>query len=130
MLVLDAFSSDSLPVHLLTREAFALYAQKARTDGLFVFNITNRHLDLEPLLAETFSESGLSARIWRDARRSPERDASQKYPSTWVIAAQDAASLAPFMQDERWKPLRRRPGMRVWTDAYSNMFSVLKWPGR
>ena len=130
LLIQDAFSSDTIPMHLLTREAFALYAQKARTDGLFVFNITNRHLDLEPLLAEMFSESGLSARIWRDARRSPERDASRKYPSTWVIAAQDAASLAPFMQDERWKPLRRRPGMRVWTDAYSNMFSVLKWPGR
>ena len=130
MLIQDAFSSDTIPLHLLTAEAFDLYSKQLRPDGLLVFNITNRHLDLEPVLAELFEHYAFTGLLWRDSLTNRELEADYRSPSAWVMASRSQETLAPFLADARWRPLQRRPGMRLWTDDYSNLFSVLKWPGQ
>ena len=130
MLIQDAFSSDTIPLHLLTAEAFDLYSKQLRPDGLLVFNITNRHLDLEPALAELLAHDAFTGLLWRDSRTNRESEADYRSPSAWVIASRSKETLAPFLADARWRPLQRRPGMRLWTDDYSNLFSALKWPGQ
>ena len=130
MLIQDAFSSDTIPLHLLTAEAFDLYSKQLRPDGLLVFNITNRHLDLEPALAELLAQYAFTGLLWRDSFTNRELEADYRSPSAWVLASRSQETLAPFLADARWRPLQRRPGMRLWTDDYSNLFSVLKWPGQ
>jgi len=130
LLIQDAFSSDMIPFHLLTAEAFELYFKKLRPDGVFVLNITNRHINLEPLLAELFHKYNMTSMLWRDAQTHRELEAEYRFPSAWVIASRRKDALAPFLADARWRPLQRRSGMRLWTDDYSNLFSVLKWPGQ
>lgn len=130
LLIQDAFSSDMIPLHLLTTEAFELYLEKLEPNGLLTFNITNRHINLEPLFAELFHAYHITGLVWRDFQTNRELDAEYRYPSAWVIASRSQSALAPFSADARWRPLQRRPGMRLWTDDYSNLFSVLKWPGQ
>ena len=126
LIIQDAFSSDTIPVHLLTREAFQLYKTKLTADGLLVFNITNRYLNLEPILANLIQDSNMVGLIQRDVTvNSKQRDA-KKYPSVWVVTAQWEKDLEIFKDDTRWKPLQRRAGVKLWTDDYSNILSVLK----
>jgi spermidine synthase len=119
LLIMDAFSSDSVPAHLLTTEAMNLYLDKLAADGVLAFHISNRYLDLEPLL------SGLSRRAGRVAyvRRDIERDVVGRYPSVWVVMARDDAALGALVQDSRWQ---RVQGDKVWTDDFSNILSLLK----
>ena len=127
LIIQDAFSSDTIPVHLLTEEAFELYARKLRENGLLIFNITNRHLDLEPVLARLFQNIGFSGLIRSDTQVTPEEEEARKYPSRWVIAARKSAGLDFLRADSRWKALLSRPDMRLWTDDYSNILACLKW---
>ena len=120
----DAFSSDTIPAHLLTREAFQLYQTKLAADGLLVFNITNRYLNLEPVLAELIDDSGFCGVIRRDANVTPADRAAYKYPSAWVVAAPHEADLAMLKADGRWQPLERQHGASVWTDDYSNILAL------
>lgn len=115
VLVLDAFSSDSIPVHLLTREAFELYGQVLAPDGVILVHISNRYLDLEPVVAAGAEAIGLQARTGRD-----EGDV-ERVGSTWVAMTRDAGRLED-LDPERWSP----PGDRRvdWTDAFSNLVSV------
>jgi spermidine synthase len=123
LVVQDAFSSDTIPVHLLTREAFQLYREKMTEDGLLVFNITNRHLDLEPVLAELIRHGGMIGRIQRDPEKGRAPFAS---PSAWIVAAVREEALGALRDDTRWTPLTHRSGTRLWTDDYSNVLSVLR----
>jgi SAM-dependent methyltransferase len=128
LIVLDAFSSDSVPVHLLTRDAVHVYLRKLRPGGLIAFHISNRYLDLEPVIEGVDRSLGLSGLAERflvtaaDARRGESS-------STWVVVGRHRSDLARFARDARWKPLRRDPGLRVWTDEFSNILSVIRWNG-
>jgi spermidine synthase len=126
LIIQDAFSSDTIPVHLLTREAFQLYKTKLTTDGLLVFNITNRYLNLEPVLANLIQDSKMVGLIQRDVNVGSEQHDARRYPSVWVVAAQWEKDLAIFKDATRWKPLQRRAGVKLWTDDYSNILSVLR----
>jgi hypothetical protein len=127
LLVLDAYSSDAPPMHLLTREALALYLAKLAPRGLLVFNVSNRHLDLEPVLAGLARDGGLAARVRDDAAVRPEDSMRGKTPSTWVVMARALADLGALAADPRWQPLRGDPGDRVWTDSYGSLLAVFKW---
>ncbi|MFN2533071.1 MAG: fused MFS/spermidine synthase [Pyrinomonadaceae bacterium] len=118
ILVMDAFSSDSVPAHLLTTEALTLYLQKLEPDGMLAFHISNRYLNLEPLLAGLSHRAGLSAFI----RRDNERNVPAKYPSSWVVMARKDASLGTIPNDSRWTRLQ---GDRVWTDDFSNILTLI-----
>jgi len=119
LLIMDAFSSDSVPAHLLTTEAMDLYLDKLSTDGLLAFHISNRYLNLEPLLSGVSRRAGLSAFI----RKDDERNVVGRYPSVWVVMARNDSALGAITTDDRW---RRVEGDIVWTDDFSNILSLLR----
>ena len=119
LMVMDAFSSDSVPAHLLTSEALDLYLSKLADRGLLVFHISNRYLDLEPLLSGLANSKNLQALL----RRDKEHTVIGRYPSIWVVLARNESDLTTLVDDPRWRPLN---GNIVWTDDSSNILSLLK----
>ena len=117
--IMDAFSSDSVPAHLLTTEAINLYLDKLSSDGLLAFHISNRYLNLEPLLSGLARREGLVAYI----RKDEERNVVGRYPSVWVVMARNDSALGAIAKDDRWQ---RVQGDMVWTDDFSNILSLLK----
>jgi hypothetical protein len=129
LLVLDAFGSDAIPVHLLTREAFALYAERLAPRGVIACNVSSRSLDLEPVLAAVVAEGGLAGWIRRDTGVSPEESArSGRHPSEWVAIARARADLAPLLAGGRWQPLARGAAT-AWTDDRADLLAALRWGG-
>ncbi len=120
LIVLDAFSSDSVPAHLLTTQALDLYLSKLDRNGLLIFHISNRYLNLEKLMSGLANRSGLTARINNDGSYDAE---AYIYPSTWVVMARDDSVLGKLAGDDRW---RRLKGDVVWTDDFSNVFWLLR----
>jgi len=123
VVIADAFASDSIPLHLISREALQLYLRKVRSDGLVVFNISNRYIDLTPVLAALAADQGLAARTWLDPVSS-EQDGIQA--SHWVVMARSESDLARVLSaaGSGWEPLPPSDA-RVWTDDFSNLLSVL-----
>jgi uncharacterized membrane protein YhaH (DUF805 family) len=119
VIVLDAFSSDAVPAHLLTTQALELYLAKLAPDGIIAFHISNRYLNLEPLLAGLSRRAGVSALIRRDGGGITPG----KYGSLWVVMARNEAALDGIANDLIWEKLQ---GDVVWTDDFSNILSVLK----
>jgi hypothetical protein len=127
LMVLDAYSSDMPPLHLITREALALYVRKLRPSGVLAFNITNRHLDLESVLANLARDAGLFALCRRDSAATEDFNRTGKLSSTWVIMARDPAMLGNLVYDTRWQQPQPRVQTRLWTDDYASVFSVWSW---
>ncbi len=119
---LDVFSSDSVPVHLLTTEALRLYESKWAPGGLMVFNISSRYLDLEPVLGALAKELGLAGVVKHDR---DVYDLEEKRASAWVVLARTPADLAPLSTRSGWNPLQPTPGTPPWTDRYSNILKTL-----
>ena len=126
LLALDAFSSDAIPMHLMTTEAFALYARIVARDGLLLVHISNRFLDLEPVVAAAARAGG-----WRAAELSyrptrGERDAST---SQWIALSRSPATIAQLeARDPDWTPLAPDRRIAAWTDDYSTILPLVKWP--
>jgi hypothetical protein len=127
LIVLDAFSSDAIPVHLLTREALRLYLSKLAAGGMIAFHISNRCLDLEPVLFDLARDASLISRV----RDEEEIDATErkngKEPSQWVVMVRRQNELGKLARDSRWVQLRGNPERRVWTDDFSNLLSIFRW---
>jgi hypothetical protein len=127
LIVLDAFSSDAIPSHLLTREAVALYLRKLADPGLLVFHISNRYLDLAPTVGNLASDAGLVALARFEAQVTAQEAAGGKTPSHWAVLARRPEDLGALATDRRWSPLPSRPDRKLWTDDFSNIFEVVKW---
>ncbi len=127
LIVLDAFSSDSLPAHLITREAIRLYRSKLADGGILAFNLSNRYLDLDPLMGRQAADAGLVCRIGYDLKVSDAERQAGKQPSIWAVMAADARDLGPLAADPRWRNPRTMPGARPWTDDYSDLARYLHW---
>jgi hypothetical protein len=127
LIVLDAFSSDSLPVHLVTREAIRLYRSRLDEGGVLAFNLSNRYLDLDPLIGRQAEDAGLVCRIGYDLAISPEESEAGKQPSIWAVLAASERDLGSLASDPRWRRPRTRPGSRAWTDDYSDLTRYLRW---
>jgi spermidine synthase len=126
LIVVDAFTSDAIPVHLLTREALQLYFEMLVPDGLLALHLSNRYLDLEPVVANLAEEAGLGGRLLqRDD--SPQTDGASE--STWAVLARTAEALGGLAGDDRWTAakLETKPRVGVWTDDFHNLLSVFKW---
>ncbi len=124
LIVMDAFSSDAIPVHLITREAMQLYRHHLTERGLIAVNITNRYLNLEPVLASLAQHLGLFA-IKRDDRNVSEVEiAAGKSASRWVVLAQHRQDLAFLTGDQRWQEIISTPNAPIWTDDFSNLVQV------
>jgi spermidine synthase len=127
LMIFDAFSSDAIPVHLLTQEALALYLEKLADDGVLAFHITNRRLDLQPVLANLATGAGLVAWIQEHKATAEMRDKLYTRSSTWVVMARNLANLGTIASDPRWRRLEPREDLRTWTDDYSNILSAMRW---
>jgi hypothetical protein len=130
LLVLDAFSGDSIPMHLITKEALALYRSKLAPGGIIAFHISNNYFDVSPVLGNLAQDAHMTALIANDtAVTDAQRDAG-KQGSIWVVMAEEPGDLDGLAADTsrgfRWQPLHGRPGSRLWTDDYSNLLGVVK----
>jgi len=126
LLILDAFSSDAIPLHLVTKEAMQLYLAKLAPDGVIAFHISNRYLDLSPVLAAIIRELGLVARISDESDLDEEEGrANLRYPATWVAIARKPEELGQLWTAGNWTELQERQGIGAWTDDFSNILSVL-----
>ncbi|MCE5191208.1 MAG: fused MFS/spermidine synthase [Actinomycetia bacterium] len=122
VLVLDAFSSDAVPAHLLTREAMRTYARTLKPGGILVFQLTNRHFDLASAVAETARSIGLDARTKQFTPSSAESARLAAQPSRWLVAG-SAADVAPF-DELGWT----QPGRgSVLTDDYTSILQLMRW---
>lgn len=124
ILVMDAFSSDSIPTHLMTREALSLARNKLAPGGVILFNISNRYLRLEPVVANTARAAGLSgiSQIFRVNEAQSKRLVTSSH---WIALSADAAALSRIASTGNWKPLRPDVHTTVWTDDYSSLLGVL-----
>ncbi len=125
LLVLVAFSSASIPVHLLTREAIELYVDRLRPDGALLFHISSRHLDLASVLGALARDLDLAAVQRYDLREDDDQERGI-LSSGWVLMARQPEHLAPLV-DERWRPLGPAPETPVWRDDFSNILSAYRW---
>jgi spermidine synthase len=122
ILVLDTFSSDSIPVHLVTREAFALYLSHLAPDGIIAAHITNLHLDLQPVFWQLAQYHGLSM-----VRVEYPGDSNGGYASHWILLAREATFLdIPTIRERAVDLSSYSTDVRLWTDDYSNLFQILK----
>ncbi len=127
MLIIDAFSSDAIPLHLLTRQALQLYLDKLADDGILAFNISNRYLQLQPVLGDLARALGLVCLGQADMNLSEAEKQAGKSPSQWLVLARARTHLGKLANDPRWQTVPGRPHMPVWTDDFSNLFSVFQW---
>lgn len=126
LVVVDAFNSDAIPLHLITREAVALYLSRTAEAGALLFNLTNRYLALEPVVANIARDLGLSCRIQRQTPSSAEKEQGFS-ESTWALLARTPADLGHLAGDRRWRTCRANPSAQTWTDDYSNPLAVVRW---
>jgi spermidine synthase len=124
LIVLDAFSSDAIPAHLLTREAFAMYLQRLAPGGIIAVHVSNRYLALEPVVAANAAALNVPAFVRDDP--SDGTPGIQHAASTWIVLSPDARRLEPLSRVRAWRPLVSTPGFRPWTDDYTNLLSVVR----
>lgn len=124
LIMADAFSSDAVPVHLITRQALALYRSKLREHGIVAFNVSNNYVGLEPVLGNLAHDASMACVAQDDPKSGndgvPETDASD-----WVVMARHTRDLRAVASDHRWQDCRRSPATVPWTDDYSNLLGAL-----
>jgi spermidine synthase len=122
LLAVDAFSSDAIPVHLLTREAMAVYWRHLKPDGILALHISNRYLNLEPVcLGDAMAYGKMAMTVDDDGE-----EASYASSSTWVLVTSNKAWFdAPSFKGADIHPAKTIPNFRPWTDDYSNLFQIL-----
>jgi SAM-dependent methyltransferase len=130
LLAVDAFSSDAIPIHLLTREALQVYRRALKPDGLLLIHISNRYLDLEPVLAAAAKRDGWQAAAF-DYSPEPGDEQRNLSRSIWVAMTKNKDSLmmlriASAEDAHLWRPLLRRPGFPGWTDDYASILPLLE----
>jgi spermidine synthase len=124
VIVLDAFSSDAIPVHMLTSEALQLYLQKLKPGGYLIMHITNNYLDLAPVVGNLAADAGLAARVMDSNVWDPSRF---RMPSTWVVLARTEEELNILNGGQPWRILEADPTSATWTDDFSNIVGALRW---
>jgi spermidine synthase len=124
LIVLDAFNSDAIPVHLLTQEAIDLYMSKLATGGMLAFHISNRSLRLDGVLADLAEHNGAMSLSFADGEFDP---VGGKDPSEWLVMARNSPAFDSLAQDPRWRVVQGRIDADVWTDDFSNILRVFRW---
>jgi len=124
VLAVDAFSSDAIPVHLITREALGIYLKHMKSDGIVAFHVSNRFLDLIPVVARIAKEQGAHAVLVNDD--PDDEDESLRSRSDWVLVSRDSAALKREPIAEGSSEAEDQPRWRTWTEDYSNLIQILK----
>jgi hypothetical protein len=126
LIILDAFTSDAVPVHLLTREALDLYFRKLSPHGVLAFDITNRYFNLAPVLARLARDAHVVAYFQSDDDATPDEARAGKEESEWVVMARRPEDLGGLLNDTQWMSLPTVTGA-AWTDDYSNVLGALEF---
>jgi hypothetical protein len=124
LIVLDAFNSDAIPIHLMTQEAIALYTSKLATGGMLAFHISNRSLRLDTVLADLARRNNATSLRFVDGEYNP---VTGKDPSEWLVMARSSPAFDILAQNPRWRRLEGRTESHAWTDDFSNILSVFRW---
>lgn len=130
LIIVDAFSSDAIPVHLITKEALQLYLKKLAPGGIIAFHISNRYLDLEPVLANLAKEKDIDIRGTLRRHDNSSDDYPGKSSSNWVMLARQPEDFGTLGKDdpERWHTkLDSKDNVGVWTDDFSNILRIFMW---
>jgi SAM-dependent methyltransferase len=128
LLVLDAFSSDAIPLHLVTREALAIYRRALAPGGVLLAHISNRHVRLEPIFAALAADAGMLAVGRIDREVTPEEKEAEKTPSHWVVLSTSAPALdAVLAKNKEWHRLAAPPKQQVWTDDFADVLSAMRF---
>ncbi|MFK7839136.1 MAG: fused MFS/spermidine synthase [Bdellovibrionales bacterium] len=123
LIFMDAFSSDSVPIHLLTKEAIELYLEKLKPDGTILFHISNRHLDLEPILSAAAKSVGIKS-LADISIGGKIDDTDLEYYPTHFVAFTNNPNRIDALRGKGWVDTIDRPDVKLWTDQYSNILSV------
>ena len=124
LIIVDAFSSDAIPIHLLTREAMAIYLAKLSPNGMVVLHVSNRHLELASVVAGIAAENGLITLV-SDGVDIDEAANPYKFSGTVVAVARNEDDFGPLTQSQDWELREPPPNQRVWTDDFSNIVGSL-----
>ncbi|HEY0115015.1 MAG TPA: fused MFS/spermidine synthase [Allosphingosinicella sp.] len=131
ILAVDAFSSDAVPMHLLTHEALQVYGRAVQRDGIVMFHISNRYLDLKPVIADLAETGGWTAALL-DYNPTQEEELMNATISIWIALSRNPASIERLTQlsgeNTTWFSLQRRPGFSGWSDDYASIIPILKLP--
>jgi hypothetical protein len=126
LLVVDAFSSDAIPIHLMTREAFAVYGRRLAPNGLLMIHISNRFLDLQPVVAADAAAEGWQA-MERWYTPSAEAFALHESQSQWIALSRSPETLKRLTTDyPGWRPLEARPGFAAWSDDHASVLPLFR----
>ena len=125
LLLLDAFSSDSVPTHLISREAVQLYLTKLVPDGILMFHVSNRYLDVEKLVSSLVADAGLIAYSRFDDAGDLRK--LGKTSANHIVAARRLEHLQPIAARQGWNRVTRPADFQPWTDDYSNLLSLIRW---
>jgi hypothetical protein len=124
VIIVDAFSSDAIPIHLLTREAMAIYLKKLVPEGIVALHVSNRHLELASVVAGIAAANGAVSRV-NEGTDVAESDVDYIFLGTVVVAARKDESFGPIAKSEHWELQRPDPKQWVWSDDYSNIIGSL-----
>ena len=126
LIILDAFTSDAIPAHLVTREAVALYLRKLSPGGVIAFHISNRYLDLRPVIIALANDAKVAGAL---GERSPDTEGRGKlyYGSRWMVLAKERETLSELVKIDGWYRLGTSPESRLWTDDYTDVLGAIKW---
>jgi hypothetical protein len=125
LIILDAFSSDAIPIHLMTREAMATYVSRLAPHGTVLMHVSNRHMELSSVVAGIAHANGLVSRMNNRAARDDEDDTKYLFTSTVVVSARDDADFDTLREDPDWNVIEPPAGQRIWTDDYSNVVGAI-----
>lgn len=124
LLILDAFSSDSIPVHMMTTEAIDLFMRKVKPGGLLVMHISNRHMDLKSVVAANAKALGFAAVTGNFKPENNAQTHGMAMPSIVAVLARQEADFGALKDDKRWLPAKDT-GITPWTDGYSNLLQAI-----
>jgi hypothetical protein len=134
LIILDAFSSDAIPVHLLTRESIELYLRKLKPNGCLALHLTNGYLSLEPVVGAIAADLGVPAALRYDRSRTPEQTFEAKDYAKWAVIGHGDAGSLPIAHTEGWSQMepdrKAYPKELFWTDDQSNLVALLKSPSQ
>jgi spermidine synthase len=126
LIVIDAFSSDSIPMHLLTREALALYLRKLKPHGIVLFNVSNEYLNIAPVLTALIHDAHAAGRH-ELFFPTPRQVAKGATGSEWVIIAAKDRDLDFLAPEKRWQRIAQSHAGAPWTDDFSNILGAIRW---
>jgi hypothetical protein len=122
MIIVDAYSSDAIPIHLATKEAMAIYQRKLTPHGIVVMHVSNRHLELSSVIVGIADANDMKSWVFSE---DSGRDDEYIFPTSVVVCARDEADVGGLAASDQWEMTEAEEGQRVWTDDYSNVFGAV-----